>query len=84
MRGIHAALKQGGILVLVEALSEAREKQTRAEQVERHELSPELARNELLEAGFEVVETQDPFIRRAADQDGKSRWWLVVARKPSR
>jgi hypothetical protein len=51
--------------------------------VKRHELSPEFAQNKLQEAGFEVVALHDPFIQRAADQEGKSRWWLLVARKPS-
>lgn len=82
LRAIRAALKPGGLLVLVEALSEARQKLTRADQVKRHELSPEFARNELQEAGFEVVEMQDPFLQRASDKDGKSRWWLLVVRKP--
>jgi predicted TPR repeat methyltransferase len=83
LRGIRAALKPEGLLVLMESLSEARQTLTRAAQVKRHELSPEFARNELREAGFEVVELHDPFIQRAADQEGKSRWWLLVARKPS-
>uniref|UniRef100_Q01TI4 Methyltransferase type 11 n=1 Tax=Solibacter usitatus (strain Ellin6076) TaxID=234267 RepID=Q01TI4_SOLUE len=83
LRGIRAGLKPGGLLVLMESLSEARQTLTRAAQVKRHELSPETARNELQEAGFEIVELNDPFIQRAADQEGKSRWWLLVARKPS-
>jgi ubiquinone/menaquinone biosynthesis C-methylase UbiE len=82
LKAIHAALKPGGRVVLIEVLSEARQNQTRAEQVKRHELSPDIARDELREAGFEVVETQDPFIVRA-DKDGKSRWWLLVGRKLS-
>jgi ubiquinone/menaquinone biosynthesis C-methylase UbiE len=83
LRGIRAGLKAGGLLVLMESLSEARQTLTRAAQVKRHELSPEFAQNELQEAGFEVVALHDPFIQRAADQEGKSRWWLLVARKPS-
>jgi ubiquinone/menaquinone biosynthesis C-methylase UbiE len=84
LRAIRDALKPGGLLVLMESLSDARQKQSRADQVKYHELSPENARNELLEAGFEVVEMQDPFIQRAADKDGNSRWWLLVARKLAR
>lgn len=84
LRRICAALKQGGFLVLMEALSEARRKQTRAEQVKHHKPSPELGRKKLEAAGFEVVEIQDPFIQRVADEEGKSRWWLLVARKVAR
>jgi len=47
-------------------------------------LAPQLAKAEVESAGFEIVELRDPFIVRAPDEDGKSRWWILVARKPAR
>ena len=38
----------------------------------------------LEEAGFEVLELHDPFTERPDDGNGKSRWWLILARKPAR
>ena len=34
------------------------------------------------EAGFEIPDLCDPFFERAPDEDGKSRWWVLIARKP--
>jgi len=45
-------------------------------------VTPRYARQELQEAAFDIVELRDPFIERPADEDGKSRWWVIVARKP--
>ena len=45
-------------------------------------LSPLLATAEVESAGFEIVELRDPFIVRPPDEDGKSRWWILIARKP--
>jgi hypothetical protein len=53
------------------------------EQVKFQGLAPTLARPEVEKAGFEIVEVRDPFIERPPDRDGKSRWWAIIARKPT-
>lgn len=83
LRHIRAALKPGGLLVIMEDIWENREKQSRDEQTKHHQLAPGIARQEVETSGFEVVSVRDPFLERAPDKDGKSRWWLIVARNPA-
>jgi len=84
LRHTLAALKPRGTFVLMEGIWDSREGQSRDEQIKHHQLAPKLAKQELEKAGFEIVEVHDPFLERAPDEDGKSRWWLIVARKPAR
>ena len=84
LRHTLAALKPGGTFVLMEGIWDSREAQSRDEQIKHHQLAPRLAKTEVESAGFEIVELRDPFLERAPDEDGKSRWWLLVARKPAR
>jgi ubiquinone/menaquinone biosynthesis C-methylase UbiE len=84
LRHIWAALKLGGTLVLMEGIWDSREGQPRDEQVKHHQLAPQLARQEMKAAGFDIAELRDPFLERAPDEDGKSRWWLIIARKAAR
>ena len=79
-----AALKQGGVFVLMEGIWDSRETQSRDDQIKHHQLAPQLAMQEVERAGFDIVEVRDPFIERPPDEDGKSRWWVLVARKPAR
>ena len=81
---VMSALKQGGVVVVMDGMWDQHESRSRDEQVKFHELAPTLARREVEKAGFEIVETRDPFIERAPDRDGKSRWWALIARKPAR
>jgi ubiquinone/menaquinone biosynthesis C-methylase UbiE len=81
LRHVKTALKQGGTFVLMEAIWDNRENQSRKEQADHHQLSPRLARQEVEEAGFEVIELRDPFLERPPDEEGKSRWWVLIARK---
>jgi hypothetical protein len=53
------------------------EARSREEQVKFHELAPALAKPEVEKAGFHIVAVRDPFIERAPDRDGKSRWWAI-------
>lgn len=82
LRHTLAALKPGGTFVLMEGIWEAREAQSRDEQIKRHQLAPRLAKQEVEKAGFEIIELRDPFFVRAPDEDGNSRWWVLIARKP--
>lgn len=79
---VNAALKSGGTFVLMECMWDSREGQPRSEQVKHHMLSPQVARQEVQQAGFNVVKVRDRFHERPPDEDGKSRWWIMVARKP--
>ena len=84
LRHTLAALKPGGTFVLMEGIWYSRETQSRDEQIKHHQLAPQVAKQEVEKAGFEILEVHDPFIERTPDQDGKSRWWVIVARKPAR
>jgi precorrin-6B methylase 2 len=84
LRHIRTALKQNGRLVLMERISKQFEPLSREEQIEIHQLGTNFAKHELEEAGFEVTEVHDPFTERADDGNGKSRWWLIVAKKTVR
>jgi predicted methyltransferase len=84
LRHTLAALKPGGTFVLMEGIWYSRETQSRDEQVKHHQLAPQVAKQEVEKAGFEIVELRDPFLERAPDEDGRSRWWVLVARKSAR
>ncbi len=84
LRHVRAALKQTGHLVLMERISNQFESLSREEQIKVHQLGTNFAKHELEEAGFEVSELHDPFTERADDGNGKSRWWLLVAKKTAR
>jgi len=84
LRHTLEALKPGGTFVLMEGIWESREAQSRDEQTKHHQLASRLARAEVESAGFEIVGLRDPFIERPPDEDGKSRWWILAARKPVR
>jgi len=81
---VLSALKPGGVLVVIDGIWNDHESRSREEQVKSHELAPALGRAEVQKAGFEIVDVRDPFIERAPDRDGKSRWWAIIARKPAR
>ena len=80
---VISALKPHGVLVVMDGMWNEHESRSREEQVKFHELAPALAKTEVEKAGFEIVEVRDPFIERAPDKDGKSRWWAIIARKPA-
>jgi len=82
LRHIRAALKQNGRLVLMERISNEFEPRSREEQIKVHQLGTNFVQHELEEAGFEVLELHDPFTERPDDGNGRSRWWLILARKP--
>ena len=81
LRHIRKALKQNGRLVLMERISNQLESLSREEQTKVHQLGTNFAEHELEEAGFEVLELHDPFLELTDASNGKSRWWLILARK---
>lgn len=84
LRHVRDALKPGGTFFLMEGVWDNRETQSREEQTKHHQLAPQVAKPEVEKAGFEIVEVRDPFLVRPPDEDGRSRWWIIVARKPAR
>jgi ubiquinone/menaquinone biosynthesis C-methylase UbiE len=74
LRHLRSALKPGGRLVIVEPLSEAFRRASRAEQTRRHEIAPGIVDQELREAGFRIVRLEDPFTTR-----GQDTMWLLAA-----
>ena len=82
LKHIRAALKQDGRLVIMERITDKYEKLTRDEQVKKHHLAARFVSSELEGAGFAILKLDDPFVDLPNDaEDGKPRWWLVVARK---
>jgi ubiquinone/menaquinone biosynthesis C-methylase UbiE len=74
LRHVRQALKNDGRLVILESLSESRRRLPREEQVSKHEIGLPFVEQELRDAGFRVVRTEDPFITRTEDV-----MWLAVA-----
>jgi SAM-dependent methyltransferase len=84
LRGLTAALKPGGRLVIIDQVpAERRLRDDRATLERAHELGSWFAVRDLLLAGFRIVRLEDPFIK--ADESGgggDSGWWLLVAERP--
>lgn len=74
---MSAALKPGGRLVILDrSASDASD--SRERQVDRHELSIDLAERELEAAGLEVLQRDERFT-----SIGNHPQWMLVARRPS-
>jgi hypothetical protein len=71
---IRQALKPGGRLVIVEAITVKLRKATRIEQTVKHAFSPELLDTELRAAGFEIVSKIEPLMI-----DGSDIRYLIAA-----
>lgn len=76
---IKGALKEGGRLVIVDAISKSRESLTRPEQVEKHEISSGIVVQDLSAAGFEILSVEEEFAKPAYHD----RMWMVISRKPT-
>jgi SAM-dependent methyltransferase len=74
LRGLRAALRPGGRLVIVEPISDKRAKDTRDQQTKVHEIAAAFVEQEAREAGFVIRTLQDPFVNRANYTE-----WLVIA-----
>jgi predicted methyltransferase len=77
LRHVYDALKPGAALVLCEPVP-ATVGRTRAAQLKDHVLYPEVIVGDLQQAGFQIVDRQDPF----ATNLGGTHFGLVVARRP--
>jgi ubiquinone/menaquinone biosynthesis C-methylase UbiE len=81
LKSILVALKSGGRLVMSEPLHDNVRNATRAEQVKDHEIGPNFVQQELLAAGFEIIEHASDFLPFTSPGH-KGGFWLLVARKP--
>lgn len=83
---IRKALKPGGRLVIADYSDRAGRNLPRDEQTKKHFLDPELVREELKQAGFDIVKFDDPLLERKPDvKDGRigtADLWLLTARRP--
>jgi predicted methyltransferase len=80
LAGVTKGLKPGGTLIIIEAIHDNIRSKTRAEQVKEHEISPELVEAELREAGFAILDRQDPFTTFTRPPPGG--FWMIRARRP--
>ena len=60
---IRDALKPGGRLVIADYSFREHRSRSRTEQLQLHEIDPELVRTEVEQAGFQVVRYDDPFVK---------------------
>jgi ubiquinone/menaquinone biosynthesis C-methylase UbiE len=67
---IRTALRPGGRLVVIEAISEKNRGVPRERQIKDHELSPEVLGGELSAAGFEIANGAETLV----DSDGVRRY----------
>ena len=82
LKGILSGLRAGGRLVIVERIDDSLRTQGRAEQTAKHQLSDDLAAQELETAGFTIIR-KDPTFRPFTVSTGNGTWWLIVAGKPT-
>ena len=83
---VLSALKPGGRLVIADYSLPAHRAESRVEQLKRHEIDPALVRSELEQAGFEVLQIEDPFLKhmpefKNAGTIATADMWLLIARK---
>jgi ubiquinone/menaquinone biosynthesis C-methylase UbiE len=77
LRFIRAALKPGGVFVVVEPLHASSKGLPRDKQVANHDIELGIVESELREAGFEIVDRDDDFVKFTGVPGG---FWLIRAR----
>lgn len=80
LAGIAKGLKPGGTLIVIEAIHDNIRTHSREQQVKEHEIASEFVEAELREAGFEILEKQDPFTTFTRPPPGG--FWMIRARRP--
>lgn len=76
---LYAALKPGGRIVMGEYIDDEMLDEDREDQVDEHDLAMRYAREELRQAGFQVVEEVDT-LRYSSEYS--RRFWMMVATRP--
>ncbi|SHG31095.1 class I SAM-dependent methyltransferase [Flagellimonas flava] len=80
LRHVKNSLKSGGKLMLLEKLKKRVVGKSRQEQVTAHSLGPEYVRDELRDAGFNIInEVED---HGDWERETTKQMWLIVAQKP--
>jgi ubiquinone/menaquinone biosynthesis C-methylase UbiE len=79
LAGVNAALKPGGLLVIIEGLHDNVREKSREQQVKEHEIAPEIVEAELREAGFEILSGEELFTKFTRPPPGG--FWMIRARK---
>ena len=86
LRHILRSLRPGGRFVMADYSLPENRSQTRAEQLKIHEIDPELVRAEVGAAGFQVLKSENPFLKRmpevAGDRIEAADLWLMVMIRP--
>ena len=77
---VKDALKANGRLVICEPIAESRRTLSRSEQEAKHEIGIKFVEEDLVRAGFKIVERQDPFVDRKAVK-GDVMWMLVAEKQ---
>jgi precorrin-6B methylase 2 len=80
LAGIRTALRPDGRVVIVEPIDDRRRTQSREAQARNHEIAPGFVEQDAREAGFTIVDLQDPFTRRHDDTE----WMMVLSAIGSR
>jgi predicted methyltransferase len=79
LRHFHAALREGGRLVILEPITARRRGQSREDQTADHEIDAHYVEAEVRAAGFRVARLEDPFTTRPSRRPVEE--WLLVAVK---
>jgi predicted methyltransferase len=87
LKQIHRALKPGGRFVIADYSDRPARSEPREVQTKKHFLLPELVREELIHAGFEIIHLDDPLLERKPDvrnaRIGTAELWLLTAHRPN-
>jgi predicted methyltransferase len=82
LANVRESLKVGGLLVIADRATASDSTRTRRRQIGSHRLHYRHVREELVNAGFEIVSLVEEF---ALEPGGRNRapYWLLVARRPA-
>lgn len=80
LKGVMSGLKPGGLLVVIESISDRLLDKPREQQVKEHYIAPGIVEAELREAGFEIVDRDDAFTRFTS-RTIVGGFWMIRARR---
>jgi predicted methyltransferase len=80
LTGVMAGLKPGGLLVVSEGIRDNLLTAPRDQQTKEHYIAADIVAAELKDAGFEIIDRDDAFMRFTRTPPGG--FWLIRARRP--